>query len=278
MGSMRDFIEFVKKTRFKRDMRYVCVRLICVPVFAAGTAATAVFMEKGAVSVLLICVFLAMIVCMFVQICRRYFLIVRNSERRFELMEKTNKSIRELGNDTDIETFLDKCLDYFSGAMEREYSAKILQTQAELDSMQSQINPHFLYNTLDSIRGQALELGSDEIADMIESLSVLFRYTISQRGDILTFEQELKKRRPLYKDSAQYRFENRFVIRKKIDDGDGRIYQCRMPKLTLQPIIENAIYHGLEKVVHGGFDRDRRLHDAVEACGEHKGQRRGHGR
>ena len=94
-------------------MRYVCVRLICVPVFAAGTAATAVFMEKGAVSVLLICVFLAMIVCMFVQICRRYFLIVRNSERRFELMEKTNKSIRELGNDTDIETFLDKCLDLF---------------------------------------------------------------------------------------------------------------------------------------------------------------------
>ena len=64
--------------------------------------------------------------------------------------------------------------------------------------------------------GQALELGSDEIADMIESLSVLFRYTISQRGDILTFEQELKNVDHYIK-IQQYRFENRFVIRKKID-------------------------------------------------------------
>ena len=63
-------------------------------------------------------------------------------------------------------------------SMDREYAALICKKQAEINALQSQINPHFLYNTLDSIRGQALIDGANEIADMTEALSVFFRYSI----------------------------------------------------------------------------------------------------
>lgn len=129
-------------------------------------------------------------------------------------------------------------------AVDREYKALISKKQAEINALQSQINPHFLYNTLDSIRGQALVSGADEIARMTEALAVFFRYSISRKGIIVTVEDELKNV-DTYLTIQRFRFDNRFSIEKDIEDPDT-IMGCRIPKLTIQPIIENAIYHGLE--------------------------------
>ena len=128
----------------------------------------------------------------------------------------------------------------------------LLKKQAENDALQSQINPHFLYNTLDTIRGQALEDGSEETAEMIECLSHIFRYSIDQKRSLLTFEDELQNVSDYLK-IQQYRFENRFTVKYEVDYADLALMDARIPKLTLQPLVENAIKHGLEGYVNGGL-------------------------
>jgi signal transduction histidine kinase len=128
----------------------------------------------------------------------------------------------------------------------REYNEKILRKQAELNALQSQINPHFLYNTLESIRGQALEEGVNNIANMSKALSNLFRYSISRKSNMVSLGEELKNV-DNYLIIQQYRFSNKFNIKKIIEKEEHNdIMMYRMPKLTIQPIVENAIYHGLE--------------------------------
>ena len=127
----------------------------------------------------------------------------------------------------------------------REYSANILKKQAELNALQSQINPHFLYNTLESIRGLAIREGAPNVSHMTKALSNLFRYSVSQKENIVTLREELKNI-DNYLIIQKYRFINKFNIIKEIDDTSDSILDYKLPKLSIQPIIENAIYHGLE--------------------------------
>lgn len=130
----------------------------------------------------------------------------------------------------------------------REYTANMMKKQAELDALQSQINPHFLYNTLESIRGQAITNGMEDIEIMTKALSDLFRYSISKKGNLVTLEEELKNI-DNYLMIQQYRFNNKFIIIKKVE-ADTLDY--RIPKLLIQPIVENAIHHGLETKIGKG--------------------------
>jgi sensor histidine kinase YesM len=138
--------------------------------------------------------------------------------------------------------------------LDREYTAILLKKQAELNALQSQINPHFLYNTLESIRGEAIIKGVDEIARMTKALSNMFRYSISHKENIVTLAQELSNLEN-YLIIQQYRFSNKFIIQKNFDSTDPEIMECPIPNLTIQPIIENAIYHGLEKKIGAGTIR-----------------------
>ena len=134
--------------------------------------------------------------------------------------------------------------------LEKAYATDILNKQAELDALQSQINPHFLYNTLDSIRGQALSEGAEDIADMTEALSTFFRYSISNRNHIVTLEEELENIQNYFV-IQQFRFNNRFRL--SIPPIPPALLEgCRLPKLTLQPILENTILHGMEEKLGPG--------------------------
>ncbi|NDL68691.1 sensor histidine kinase [Anaerotalea alkaliphila] len=137
-------------------------------------------------------------------------------------------------------------------SVDREYAAGILKREAEISALQSQINPHFLYNVLDSIRGHAMAEGVEEIADMTEALSSLFRYSISHREADVTLERELHHVRSYFK-IQQYRFNNKFDLRVLVEGEAEKVLACRLPKLTLQPILENAIYHGLEMKLGPGL-------------------------
>lgn len=122
---------------------------------------------------------------------------------------------------------------------------------AEYLALQNQINPHFLYNTLEGIRSDALAEGVDNIAQIVESLAVFFRYTISQVDRLVSLEEELTILRT-YLDIQNYRFGDRIRMEEILDGCDRSIREVPIPKLILQPFIENAILHGLEEKVGVG--------------------------
>jgi two-component system, sensor histidine kinase YesM len=146
---------------------------------------------------------------------------------------------------------LNRMISLLKESMEREHALDILRKQAEISKLQSQINPHFLYNTLESIRGEAIIQQNDEVAEMTEALANYFRYSISKKGDFVTLSDELKNVEN-YITIQKYRFDNRISFRIEYHSPEYSVLQCFMPKLTLQPIIENSIYHGLETKIGDG--------------------------
>lgn len=124
---------------------------------------------------------------------------------------------------------------------------------AEYLALQNQINPHFLYNTLEGIRSEALIEGVDSIANMTEALATFFRYTISNVDKLVTLEDEITNVENYYK-IQEFRFGDKldFGIDFQVDD-PKKILKARIPKLTLQPVFENAIFHGVEQKVGKGI-------------------------
>jgi two-component system sensor histidine kinase YesM len=122
------------------------------------------------------------------------------------------------------------------------YLMETKKKEAELHALQSQINPHFMYNTLESIR-MAAELNDDQIAaDMIAILGKLLRYSISDLHEEVTLEDEVLHMRN-YVEMLNYRYPNRFQLETSISND---LWSYPIIKLVLQPIVENAIYHGMD--------------------------------
>ena len=131
-----------------------------------------------------------------------------------------------------------------------ERERELLETQMKFVQLQNQINPHFLYNTLENIRARAILDDNEVIADMTEALSRFFRYNISKRESIVKLSEELDNIRT-YMHIQMYRFSNKFDFLVYIHD-DEDIMDTMIPKMTLQPIVENAIFHGMEKKIGKG--------------------------
>ncbi|HHW21287.1 MAG TPA: histidine kinase [Clostridiaceae bacterium] len=125
--------------------------------------------------------------------------------------------------------------------------------QAQYLALQNQINPHFLYNTLEGIRSDAIIAGMDNIANMTEALARFFRYNISNLENLVTLEEEIQNAENYFM-IQQYRFGDRIRMEIEYDEAEkDEIMQCRLLKLTLQPIVENAIIHGLERKLSDGL-------------------------
>ncbi len=118
--------------------------------------------------------------------------------------------------------------------------------QAQYLALQNQINPHFLYNTLESIRSEAMLAGLDDVADMTEALATFFRYSITKVENLVSVEEELQNCET-YFSIQQYRFGERLKLEILVSPEDREeLFRCRLPKLTMQPILENCIIHGTE--------------------------------
>lgn len=125
-----------------------------------------------------------------------------------------------------------------------EYHLQLFsQKQLEYHALQSRINPHFLYNTLEAVRAQALEIGAQDIEGMVNCISRFFRYSISARKDFVLIREELANIDDYFR-IQQYRFRDRFSLKLIIED-EGAL-DSYLPKMLLQPIVENAVFHGLE--------------------------------
>lgn len=122
------------------------------------------------------------------------------------------------------------------------YLSKITQKEAELKALQAQINPHFLYNTLDSIIWMA-ETNDSNIVAMTEALAKLFRISLNKGNEEISLERELEHVKN-YLIIQSMRYADKFTYEISAEPG---VERCRTIKLILQPIVENCIYHGIKK-------------------------------
>lgn len=147
----------------------------------------------------------------------------------------------------DLELVFDK----FKTLLNKSDLLHASKQQAQYLALQNQINPHFLYNTLESIRSDALCGGMEDIARITEALSFFFRYTISDVERTSTLNDELENVEN-YFIIQKYRFGNRLALKINMPEGEN-LSNLKIPKLTLQPIVENAIIHGLECYTDSGL-------------------------
>lgn len=129
------------------------------------------------------------------------------------------------------------------------YLDKIKQSELELQMLQNQINPHFLYNTLESISMMATINDDDEASDMASALGSILRYGIDKTNARVTVKQELNNLEN-YTLLQHVRFGNTYQIAIDINPD---ILDCTITKLILQPAVENAIYHGMKNIRSGGL-------------------------
>lgn len=123
------------------------------------------------------------------------------------------------------------------------------QKNAEIRALEAQINPHFLYNTLDSINWMAIEKEEYEISKMIRNLGVILRYSVNKSNQIVTI-RELADWLEKYISLQQMRFNDAFSYRLNIEE---ETYNRKVYKLLLQPFVENAIIHGFKEMESGGL-------------------------
>lgn len=194
--------------------------------------------------VTLITIFIISIICLIIS------LEITNPLKRLSASMKEveggefNVKVQNLHKDEigDIGRSFNSMVFKINELINKEYYLQIKKKEAELKALQAQINPHFLYNTLESLRMKAVVNNDKDVADMAKILSKFFRLSIIREKDLVMVREELEHVR-YYMEIQNLRYNNRFIF---IEDFDDELLQAQMLKLTLQPIIENAIFHGLE--------------------------------
>lgn len=129
--------------------------------------------------------------------------------------------------------------------IEENYKKQIVIKDAEYKNLQAQINPHFLYNTLESINWAAKKGGQNDISEISESLGRLMRSSINMKTTLVTLKEELKVVNS-YIIIQSYRFKERLAFNLDISE---EIMDCKVPKFVLQPLIENSIHYGLQHMI-----------------------------
>ena len=132
--------------------------------------------------------------------------------------------------------------------MEKNRREEEMLRKTELKALQAQINPHFLYNTLDSIQWLCERGQTENAVKMVGALGRLFRISISRGHELIPIRDELRHVES-YLIIQKYRYSDRFSYRFDVDETLGG-YLCS--KITLQPLVENAIYHGIEPLIDEG--------------------------
>ncbi|GKX27958.1 hypothetical protein SH1V18_04380 [Vallitalea longa] len=143
-----------------------------------------------------------------------------------------------------LSTVFNQMIEKLDFSINQVYKKQLLLQEAELKMLQSQINPHFLFNVLDTISWEAVMNGQNKIQEMLNSLAQLIRSNIDfSNREIITISEELNYIN-YYVHLQQTRFEDKLSI--TINIKDNEIEKLYIPKLSIQPFIDNAIVHGIE--------------------------------
>lgn len=128
--------------------------------------------------------------------------------------------------------------------LEENYTNELLKREAQIKSMESQMDPHFLYNTLDSINWRAKAIGASDISLITTALGTLLRSTLSQKSCVFTLCEELHILEN-YITIQKMRYQKRLECNIQIPE---ELLNCEIPRFTIQPLVENAIRYGLEEI------------------------------
>ena len=177
--------------------------------------------------------------------CIRFLGPLREIEKISEMIAQPERHMADLEGGRPIH----RLIQYVKQSVENEYTSQMLASQAEIHALQSQINPHFLFNTLNSINRTVMLGRREQALTMLDSLSVLLRYNLADAqmpallGEELGITEEYLKIQKM-----------RFSSRLNVDvRHDRKLEQAvTLPRFTLQPLVENAVIHGLEPKEEGG--------------------------
>ena len=132
--------------------------------------------------------------------------------------------------------------------MQNELDVQKKESEMEFAILQSQINPHFLYNTLDSVKWLAALQNEDNICNMVSALINTLRYNLSSKQPFALLRQEIENIRN-YVTIQKFRYGSAFTVKYSLDP---KTLNCSIMRFTLQPIVENAIFHGMENYSASG--------------------------
>ncbi len=155
--------------------------------------------------------------------------------------------------------------------LKEQYTLGQEKVEAELMALQSQINPHFLYNTLDMINWMSQKKESENIRSVVQAMSRFYRLTLSKGKDIVSIRDEVELCEA-YMEIQKRRYKGRICYEVEVDE---EILDCMIPKITLQPFLENAIIHGINEksdgrgmIILNGWMEDGRVTLSVTDDGE----------
>lgn len=207
--------------------------------------------------VLLVAAMLGLLLLIYFGYCKVYRKMIQ-IEKIFQLYTEGFLADDFFEQDIRLTATFDEVLKILGERLDKSKRLNVSKKQAQYLALQNQINPHFLYNTLEGIRSEALCAGMDDVASMTEALATFFRYTISNVDRLVTLEDELSNIENYYI-IQQFRFGNKLSLSIEYDEerDDLSILNLYLPKLILQPIVENSIYHGIERKIGKGNLRIR---------------------
>lgn len=161
---------------------------------------------------------------------------IKGGEMELRLNELPGDEIGELGQN------FNEMLDQIEGLIAREYEAQLATNRAKYNALQAQINPHFLYNTLDTMSGIAEIQECHEVSALSQSLSNIFRYSLDMRNPFSTVAKEIVHlKNYIYVMNVRMPSEVQYVF-----EIEEEILQDTLPRISIQPLVENAINHGLK--------------------------------
>ncbi|MDO4622381.1 MAG: sensor histidine kinase [Eubacteriales bacterium] len=219
------------------------------------------FREYNVTAVLLI---LVAVICMIGFLILAYFstrqlvypiehLSRKMASQKGHTLEQTGRFLNRSDEIGTLYNEYNAMIDSLNQAVKEDYQDKLITMDAQMKSLEARINSHFLFNTLEAINSMAEIDENEQIATMSLALGNMFRYTLKTKSELVSMEEELEHVRDYYSIQS-IRFDNRFSL---IVDIDHELRRKKILKLVLQPLVENALYHGLNYCTLGNEIRIR---------------------
>ncbi|QUH30886.1 sensor histidine kinase [Vallitalea guaymasensis] len=197
-------------------------------------------------------IIIAAVITMLISVClalimsNRLYVPVKNLKIAMRKLSEGDLTARATVSGNDEISILSSRFNNMANKMERLIdelvTEKLLKREAELEALQYQITPHFMYNTLNSIKCAAFLQEAYEIVDLLDAFIELLQSTISKKGAFITLEDELNLVSN-YVLLQRFRYKDSFTVNYEIEPNVKELF---VPRLILQPLVENSIYHGLD--------------------------------